>query len=84
MTGIEDEKELDDELCKEMAQNEASALKLHYERRCKMLSDLVMHWKDQTNVLYAKLNSSLDVLKREHEKYKEDSNEEIRKLKHRN
>jgi len=65
-----------------MSKNEASALKIHYERRCKMLSDLAMHWKEQTTLLYEKFSNSLAVLKNEHEKFKNDSNEEIRKLKH--
>ena len=81
MTGIEDKTELEIELEKEIAKNEAGALKAHYERRCKMLSDLAMHWKDQTTILYEKFSSSLEVLKGEHEKYKADSTEEIRRLK---
>jgi len=66
----------------EMAQNESTALKLYYERRCKTLSDLVLHWKQETNTLYEKLAHSLDSLKNEHEKYKDNSNEELVKLKH--
>ena len=80
MTGIEGKNTLDVAIEKEIAQNEAQSLKLYYERRCKMLGDVAMHWQAQTSILYAKFSSSLAVLKQEHEKYKTDSNEEIRKL----
>ncbi len=81
MTGIEDKNELEAALEKEMAKNESEALKVHYERRCKMLSDLAMHWKEQTTILYEKFSNSLAVLKQEQEKYKGDSAEEIKRLK---
>jgi hypothetical protein len=82
VTGADNEKEIEAMISDEMAQNESTALKLYYERRCKTLGDLVLHWKGETNALYEKLAQSLDSLKNEHEKYKDNSNEELVKLKH--
>ncbi len=65
---------------KEIELNEANALHDHYERRCKVLSDVAMHWKEQTRLLYEKYSIALGVLKREHEKYLDESSDEIKKL----
>ena len=66
---------------KEIEQNGANALQGHYDRRCKVLSDVAMHWKEQTRALYDKFSSALALLKQEHEKCRLESIDEIKKLK---
>ncbi len=73
--------DLDPAVEQEMSRNEGEALKAHYERRCKLLSDAALHWKSQTTTLYNKFASSLAMLREEHDKYRADTDAEMRKLK---
>ncbi len=63
-----------------MVKNEELALKGQYERRCKLLGDAAMHWKGQTTTLYNKFTESLAMLKQEQERYKTETDEEMRRL----
>lgn len=81
VTGTDGKEDMETKVREKMERNEVLALKLHYERRCKTLGELVLHWKEEAAAIYNKMLSSLDVLSKEHEKCKAESAEELSKLK---
>eukprot|EP00831_Metopus_contortus_P015102 TRINITY_DN16271_c0_g1_i1.p1 TRINITY_DN16271_c0_g1~~TRINITY_DN16271_c0_g1_i1.p1 ORF type:complete len:212 (-),score=40.02 TRINITY_DN16271_c0_g1_i1:50-685(-) len=65
----------------ELEKREGTALQAYYEGRVMVLSELVIHWKEQSQILYDKFSGILAQLKEDHSCYKVDTEQELKRLK---